>query len=274
MIAALHHANRPGMMPLSMLRGLGQYDFGGSGGGGYGYGPSYVDILPTDTTGMLPTDFSSLPLSPVDTSVADLSSVQPYQNYVDQGIITQAQLDYANSQGMTPEEYLASIGGGYSSVPLPPGYTSPTAVGPVIAKPAPSPAGSGFQTSPTPQPPKMTPQIPMANTPTTPTPATSAIASAAQLASSLAAAAAQATAAGNPALAAQYQAQLAALTGSSGAALAPSWFTQSTIISGVPNWILLAGGGALALVLFGTGTRYTAQAPLRRKNPRPRRRYR
>jgi hypothetical protein len=72
---------------------------------------------------------------------------------------------------------------------------------------------------------------------------------------------AQAQTAGNTAAAKQIQAQIDALGGGA------SWFTQKSVIAGVPNWAILAGGGALAFVLFGSGTQYEARSPLRRRNP-------
>ncbi|MBZ5662715.1 MAG: hypothetical protein LAO08_20125 [Acidobacteriia bacterium] len=58
----------------------------------------------------------------------------------------------------------------------------------------------------------------------------------------------------NPQLAAQYTASANALLAQAGVS-APSWFTQSTVIPGLPNWGLLAGGGVLGLILVSVATR-------------------
>jgi hypothetical protein len=40
---------------------------------------------------------------------------------------------------------------------------------------------------------------------------------------------------------------------STAAATTPSWFSQASIVSGVPNWAILAGGGGLLLVILAAG---------------------
>lgn len=56
--------------------------------------------------------------------------------------------------------------------------------------------------------------------------------------------------ASNPTLAAQYRAQANALLYGGGASSGGSWFTQSTIFSGLPNWGVLAGGAAVIAIAF------------------------
>lgn len=54
----------------------------------------------------------------------------------------------------------------------------------------------------------------------------------------------------NPTLAAQYRASASALLAQAGASSSGSWFTQSTIFSGLPNWGVLAGGAAVIAIAF------------------------
>lgn len=60
---------------------------------------------------------------------------------------------------------------------------------------------------------------------------------------------ANALAASNPALAEQYAARANTLLAQAG--VGTSWFTQSTIISGLPNWGVLAGGSLALIFVFG-----------------------
>lgn len=56
--------------------------------------------------------------------------------------------------------------------------------------------------------------------------------------------------ASNPQLAAQYRASAASLLAQAGGAPGGSWFTQSNVIPGLPNWGVLAG--VLAIVVLGS----------------------
>lgn len=296
-IAALY---TPKKSRLPKVFGLGQYDDGGydpigyggtvDGGGAYFYDNSggYYDSSGgyTDMWGDYYAPGASdmiLANPPVETST-DLFALTPSE--IPAELTPPAPIDtsYLNDQQLLVLEQATLLNVdpallALQNDPVTQGLTAPQiaaiqqamqpqkAVGPIVAKPPSQPAGAGFQTSPTPKPAATT-------TPTTPTqtPAQTAAQqqAAAQTAATIAALQqqlAQAKAAGNTTAAAQLQAQIAALGGGT------SWFTQQSIISGVPNWAILAGGGVVAFLLMGTGARYTTQSPVvRRRNPHRRHR--
>lgn len=197
---------------------------------------SFLGQDSTDTV-----DFSNLPLAPVDTTNLNLSPIVaplPVDLYPMSPPIAPAIAPFTPGP-ISAAPSIVSSGGSILSPATPSAagqavtpwaqiVSSLTSFGTSIAK-----AATGQ------------PQINPAIAPIAPTTQASLVAQAQSLQAQAAA-----LATSNPALAATYTAGANALVAQAGAS-SGSWFTQATVIPGLPNWGVLAGGSLAVVLVIG-----------------------